>query len=48
MGLVAVALQSIVEFSLQMPGNAALCAVLVGIALHVDPRAASAPRTNTR
>ena len=38
-GLGAVALQSSVEFSLQMPGNAALCAVLCGIALHRDPRA---------
>ena len=37
-GLVAIALQSMVDFSLQMPGNAALCAVLCGIALHRDPR----------
>jgi O-antigen ligase len=37
-GLIAIALQSTVEFSLQMPGNAALCAVLCGIALHRDPR----------
>ena len=37
-GLGAIALQSTVEFSLQMPGNAALCAVLCGIALHRDPR----------
>jgi O-antigen ligase len=37
-GLVAIALQSAVEFSLQMPANAALCAVLLGIALHRDPR----------
>ncbi|HZM97019.1 MAG TPA: O-antigen ligase family protein [Vicinamibacterales bacterium] len=37
-GLIAIALQSIVEFSLQMPGNAALAAVLLGIALHRDPR----------
>jgi hypothetical protein len=37
-GLVAIALQSTVEFSLQMPGNAVLCAVLCGIALHRDPR----------
>ena len=42
-GLVAIALQSTVEFSLQMPGNAALCAVLCAIALHRDPRGA-APR----
>jgi len=38
-GLIAVAFQSTVEFSLQMPGNAALAAVLAGIALHRDPRA---------
>ena len=35
----AVALQSFVEFSLQMPGNAAMFAALCGIALH-DPEAA--------
>jgi hypothetical protein len=33
-GLAAIAVQSSVEFSLQMPGNAALFAVLCGIALH--------------
>jgi O-antigen ligase len=33
-GILAVALQSLVEFSLQMPGNAALFTVLCGIALH--------------
>jgi len=38
MGLVAIAVQTTVEFSLQMPGNAALFAVLCGIALHRDPR----------
>jgi O-antigen ligase len=36
-GLLAIALQSMVEFSLQMPGNAALVAVLGGIALHHPP-----------
>jgi len=36
-GLVAIGLQSIFEFSLQMPGNAALFAVLVAIALHQSP-----------
>ena len=41
-GLGAIALQSTVEFSLQMPGNAALCAVLGGIALHRDPRSTRA------
>jgi O-antigen ligase len=33
-GLAAIALQETVDFSLQMPGNAALFAVLCGIALH--------------
>jgi len=33
-GLVAIALQSIAEFSLQMPGNAALFAVVAGLAIH--------------
>jgi putative inorganic carbon (HCO3(-)) transporter len=36
-GLSAIALQETVEFSLQMPGNAALFAVLCGIALHATP-----------
>ena len=36
-GLAAIALQSTVEFSLQMPGNAALFAVTCGIALHKAP-----------
>ncbi|PYR81662.1 MAG: O-antigen ligase domain-containing protein, partial [Acidobacteria bacterium] len=35
-GLMCIALQSLVDFSLQMPGNAALCAVLCGMALHQD------------
>ena len=35
--LVAIALQETVEFSLQLPGNAALFAVLCGIALHASP-----------
>ena len=38
-GLLAVALQSIVEFSLQMPGNAALFTVLCAAALHRSPDA---------
>jgi hypothetical protein len=38
-GLLAVAAQSVVEFSLQMPGNAALFAVLCGLALHDGGRA---------
>jgi hypothetical protein len=33
-GLIAIALQSMVEFSLQMPGNAALFAVVAGLAIH--------------
>ena len=37
-GLVSVAVQSLVEFSLQMPGNAAFFAVLAAIALHRSPR----------
>lgn len=36
-GLLSIALQSLVEFSLQMPGNAALFAVLAAIALHQSP-----------
>ena len=36
-GLLAIALQEIVEFSLQMPGNAFLFAVLCAIALHRAP-----------
>jgi O-antigen ligase len=45
-GLTAIALQETVEFSLQMPGNAALFAVMCGIALHKGPerRAAIEPR----
>lgn len=33
-GLIAIALQSVVEFSLQMPGNAATFAVVAGLAIH--------------
>jgi O-antigen ligase len=36
-GIAAIAVQEMVEFSLQMPGNAVLCAVLCGIALHRAP-----------
>jgi hypothetical protein len=35
--MAAVAAQSVVEFSLQMPGNAALFAMLAGIAIHQSP-----------
>jgi len=34
-GLVAIGLQSLVEFSLQMPGNAVLFVVLLALALYV-------------
>lgn len=37
-GLVAVGLQSMVEFSLQMPGNATLCVTLMAVAIHETPR----------
>ncbi len=49
-GLAAIGLQAIVEFSLQMPGNAALFVVLLAIALHETPprRSRSAPREGTR
>ena len=40
-GISAIALQEVVEFSLQMPGNAALFAVLCGIALHRSPERAA-------
>jgi O-antigen ligase len=43
-GLVAIGLQSLFEFSLQMPGNAALFAVLAAIALHQSPRLRAAAR----
>jgi O-antigen ligase len=33
-GLIAIALQSLMEFSLQMPGNAALFAVVAALAVH--------------
>jgi O-antigen ligase len=41
--LVAIAFQESVEFSLQMPGNAALFAVVCAIALHRPPPADSPP-----
>jgi hypothetical protein len=37
-GLIAIAAQSLVEFSLQMPGNAALLAIVAAIALHQSPK----------
>jgi O-antigen ligase len=39
-GLVGIAAQSVVEFSLQMPGNAAMCVALTAIAIH-RPRLSS-------
>jgi O-antigen ligase len=45
-GLLAIGLQEIVDFSLQMPGNAILCAVLIGIALHRAPAAKSRDLVN--
>lgn len=36
-GLLAIGLQALVEFSLQMPGNAALAVVLLALALHETP-----------
>ena len=37
-GILAIGFQELGEFSLQIPGNAAMFAVLVGIALHSPPR----------
>ena len=37
-GLVAIGIQEVAEFSLQIPGNAALFAVVCAIALHRSPR----------
>ena len=42
-GLAGIAAQSLLEFSLQMPGNAAVCVLLVAIALH-RPRRVVAER----
>jgi O-antigen ligase len=42
-GLTAIALQETVDFSLQMPGNAALFALVCGIALHRGPRQKTGP-----
>jgi O-antigen ligase len=43
-GLVAIGLQSLVEFSLQMPGNAVFCVVLMAIAMHKSPARSSSQR----
>jgi O-antigen ligase len=37
-GLISIGFQSLVEFSLQMPGNAALFAVMAAIAVHQSPK----------
>jgi putative inorganic carbon (HCO3(-)) transporter len=42
-GLISIALQAVVEFSLQMPGNAALFAVIAAIALHRSPNLRARP-----
>lgn len=42
-GLLAIAIQSIGEFSLQMPGNAALFAVIAGMAIHDGRRVQQDP-----
>jgi O-antigen ligase len=44
--LIAIALQETVDFSLQIPGNAALFAVVCGIALHKAPAGRRTPRTH--
>jgi O-antigen ligase len=46
-GLAGIAAQSLVEFSLQMPGNAVLFVVLLAIAMH-RPRSASRQPSTTR
>ena len=46
-GIAAIALQETVEFSLQMPGNAALFSVLCGIAIHRAPRRRSSSARST-
>jgi hypothetical protein len=47
-GLASIALQSIVEFSLQMPGNAVLFAVLLALALYVPAQRVSPPAQSER
>jgi len=43
MGILAIAVQDVVEFSLQIPGDAALFAVLVGIAIYQPARPSRVP-----
>lgn len=47
-GLVAIGLQSLVEFSLQMPGNAVFCVTLMAVALHIAPRTSSRSSSEPR
>jgi O-antigen ligase len=47
-GLAAIALQEAVDFSLQIPGNALLFAVLCAITLHRDPVGRRQSRSSTR
>jgi O-antigen ligase len=44
-GLISIALQSLLEFSLQMPGNAALFAAVAAIAIHQSPNLRAARRS---
>jgi len=46
-GLAAIAFQETVEFSLQMPGNAALFAAVCGIAIHRTPERKRSPQWRT-
>jgi O-antigen ligase len=46
-GLISIGLQSLMEFSLQMPGNAALFAMLAAIAIHQSPNLRSGPSTRS-
>jgi O-antigen ligase len=43
LGIVAIAIQEVVDFSLQMPGNAVLFTVLIAIAIHRAPPVSSRP-----
>jgi O-antigen ligase/polysaccharide polymerase Wzy-like membrane protein len=42
-GMISIAAQAVVEFSLQMPGNAAMFALLAAIALHQSPNLRDRP-----
>jgi O-antigen ligase len=47
-GIISIALQSLVEFSLQMPGNAAFFTLLAAIALHQSPNLPARSSTAVR